>query len=72
MKRVIFFPNGGTAVFDENGQQLPNLQRSWLKLFADFLDDHDEDPTEFEFTLPDGTHAKAIETASGYNWKYGL
>jgi hypothetical protein len=68
VKKVVFFPNGQTAVFDEQGQQMPELQRSWLKLFADFLDDHDEDPTEFEFTMPDGRVVKVLETESGWNW----
>jgi hypothetical protein len=72
MKRVIFFPNGHTAVFDERGQQVPELQRAWIKLFAEFLDDHDEDPVEFEFTLPDGTKAKLFETAAGYDWRISL
>jgi hypothetical protein len=34
-----FFNNGNTAVFDKNGKQIPGLQESWLKLYAEFLED---------------------------------
>ena len=69
MKRVVFFANGNTAVFDEQGVQVPELQRAWIKLFAEFLEEHDEDPLEFEFTMPNGMKARLVETAAGYNWK---
>ena len=32
MKTVIFFPNGDTAVFNEQGERMPELQKPWLKL----------------------------------------
>lgn len=68
-KSVIFFPNGVTAVFGTDDKQIPELQRSWLSLFFKFLEDHDENPTEFEFTLPDGKRAIPHEKEDGsYGW----
>jgi hypothetical protein len=65
-KRVHFFPNGTTRVVDEQGASMPELQHSWLTVFADFLDEHDEDPTEFEFVLPDGRRMKVFENENGW------
>lgn len=65
---VIFYPNGNTAVLDENGQR-PELQASWIALFFRFLKENGVDPCEQGFTLPDGKKAKAFITENGYNWK---
>lgn len=34
---VLFLPNGNTAVF-KNDEQVPELQRSWLLKFVEFLE----------------------------------
>lgn len=33
---VLFFPNGNTGVF-KNGDQVPELQKSWILTFIGFL-----------------------------------
>jgi len=54
---VHFFWNGNTAVF-RDGQQVPELQESWLVKFVEFLESKGEDPQRFEFHLPNGSIAK--------------
>jgi hypothetical protein len=68
-KKLIFLPDGRTHAFDEQGERMPEIQRAWLSVFADFLDEHDEDPTEFEITLPDGTHVRVLENEHGWYGK---
>jgi hypothetical protein len=34
VKSVIIFDNGNLAVFDRNGEQMPELQESWLNFEA--------------------------------------
>jgi len=70
MKTLYLFPNGNTGVFDEEGHQIPKLQKPWLTLFARFLKEHGEDPTQMEVILPNGKHARIIELEHGsYNWE---
>ena len=68
--KVMFFPNGNTAVFDKE-KQVPKLQISWFKQYIHFLVSIDTDPTEIEFTMPNGRKAKVFETNEGYNWTIG-
>ena len=67
---VIFFPNGNTAVFDEDGKQIPQLQKSWILLFAEHLRDQNIDPLKADYTMPDGSSASLFKTSDGsYNWR---
>lgn len=65
---VLFLPNGNTAVF-KNGEQVPELQRSWLLKFAEFLEQNGVDIENSTFELPTG-NAKLFKTGEGYNWQY--
>ena len=72
-KTVIFFSNGNTAAFDGFGQQIPGLQESWLRLYVAFLQKScgtgTFDPSNVEFTLPDGRNARLFWTGEGdWNW----
>ena len=64
---ILFFPNGNTAVF-ENEEQIPELQEGWLNLFAEFLVRKGIDPTLANITLPDQKKAKIFRTPNGFNW----
>jgi hypothetical protein len=69
-KEVLFFPNGNTAAFDAKGQQIPELQRSWLLLYVAFLESKGIDPLDVLFTLPHGFGAaKLFRTENGWNWE---
>jgi hypothetical protein len=46
---ILFFPNGNTAVFEQN-IQISVLQKGWLELFAEFLESKDIDPTLVNIT----------------------
>ena len=70
IKSIYFFPNGNTAVFDEHGQQVPELQDSWLLTILDWLQ---KNGGEFEFDqieirLPSGSKAKPFRVEGGWNW----
>ena len=66
---VIFFPNGNTAVF-ENNEQVPELQQSWFLKFVEFLESKDVDVMNSTYVLPEGTAIKLIRTEEGYNWNF--
>lgn len=57
--KVIFLENGNTFVADEKGEQIPELQISWLKLYKEFLQKNNVDPSEVKFILP-GKQAEEI------------
>ena len=69
MNHALFFANGNTAFFDESGQ-VPELQRSWLKMYIAFLQEHGIDPTKVDYTLPNSSHAVVFPTSDGdFNWQ---
>lgn len=39
MKELIFFPNGNVAVLDESGEQVPELQGSYIEKYLEFLEE---------------------------------
>lgn len=57
--KVIFLENGNTFVADEKGEQIPELQISWLKLYKEFLQKNNVDPSEVKFILS-GKQAEEI------------
>jgi hypothetical protein len=64
---IIFFPNGNTAVFDENGEQMPELQKSWFRLFINSLGECDLDNTEI--IMPDRLRVEIIKLENNeFNW----
>lgn len=66
---VLFLSNGNTAVF-ENHEQVPELQKSWYKMFVKFLEENDVDVIGSTFSFPDFNgwrEAKLIKTENGYN-----
>ena len=67
--KAIFFPNGNTRYFDQNGQQVPELQQSWLLLYVEFLKSKNIDPLTIEYELPNGK-ARLFKTDDGYNWQF--
>lgn len=70
--KAIMFGNGNTACFDKHGQQIGELQKSWLQLYCELLEKNGFDPTEVEFDLPMG-NAKVFKCEDGnetwYNWQ---
>ena len=65
---VIFFSNGNTAVY-ENQEQIPELQKSWLLNFIEFLENNGVDVLNSTYELPQGK-AKLFKTEEGYNWMF--
>ena len=66
---VLLFPNGNSAVL-VNGKQMPELQKSWLILFIEHLEDKGIDPTKVIFALPSGQKVKVFKNPNNdYNWR---
>jgi len=68
VKAVIFFPNGNTAAVDHDGNQMPQLQEAWFRLYVKFLVENGVDPLTIDFQMPQGYHIRAFKTEDGYNW----
>jgi len=67
--KCMFFCNGNTMFF-KNENQVPKLQKSWLKLYLEFLEKQGINPLEVEFDLPDRKEAIPFKTTSGdYGWE---
>jgi hypothetical protein len=58
--KMIFFSNGNSAMFDDSGIQMPEYSKSWLQLMFSFLANVGVEPSDVEFTMPNGTTARAI------------
>lgn len=69
-KKVLFLPNGNTAVFSQKGRQIPRLQQPYILMFASFLEESEVDPLDVEFTMPDGAVVRLFKTPTGYNWQF--
>lgn len=72
-KSVFFFPNGNTACCDEHGEQIGELQKSWLLLWIDHMEKMGFNPEDLkEIHLPSGM-VKLIkiddEGKIRYNWQ---
>ena len=73
IKKIMFFANGNTAAFDENGQQIPSVQYGWFPLFIEHLQNDLgyslDDLCDVDIQLPHGDHAILFKTQNGFNWK---
>lgn len=70
MINVLFAPNGVSAVFGPDGQQIPELQEPWIILFVKHLEEHGIDVLDCEFTMPNGRVARLFKTERGWNWNF--
>ena len=56
-------------IFDENGKQIGELQRSWLLLYVEFLITQGIEPEGLKVELPSGNEVKIFKIDGGYNWE---
>jgi hypothetical protein len=69
-KKIYFLPDGMTAVFDGE-EQVPELQRPWVELFAEFLESKGENASHFELHFPDGLVGRIFMTDEGDgDWRF--
>lgn len=69
MIKVSFFYNGMQMAF-QDGAQVPELQGSWILLWADNAKKAGYDPTKMDITMPNGMKVKIFETEEGgYNFQ---
>ena len=68
IRNILFFSNGNTAAFNKNGEQIPELQYPWIKLYFDFLKSKGIEDIHFiQFELPNGRKAKYLPEYD--NWE---
>lgn len=48
VKTAVIYTNGTTSVFDDKGEQIPELQVSLFELWFEHLEDSGVDPTKIE------------------------
>lgn len=69
IKSVLFFRNGNAAIFDEHGEQIPQLQAPWLNVYLDYLKRNGANVEGLEISMPDGRRAVVEQLPEGgYNW----
>ena len=67
---VFFFKNGNAAVFDEHGNQMPDVQEPWLIVYLRYLKTKGGSMESIHFSMPDGKRAEIFTTSEGeYNWR---
>ena len=70
IQRIMFLPNGNTAVFNEKGQQIPELQGSWLLEFIKAMMAKTTVNIELvQITLPDGKRARLFKLEKDLHWE---
>jgi len=70
IKSIMFFQNGNTAVFDKNGEQVPELQKGWLLMFIEFLQSKNIKVENIdEIILPTGGKVKYLKKYHNYEIK---
>lgn len=47
-KKVILFSNGNVSCSDENGDQIPELQKGWLQTWYEHMESIGVDPSKIE------------------------
>lgn len=68
VKHLFFHAGGNTAVFDRGGHQMPDLQKSWLLLFLEFLQGKGVQVEDIEeIKLPDGSEAEYLKEL--HSWR---
>ncbi len=73
-KSICMFSNGQTAVHDEDGKQVPDLQEPWLMKYLEWLVLQPEMTyrrlEDLEINLPSGNRAIMVRTSQGeWNWR---
>lgn len=69
--KVYCFPNGNTAAFDDEGNQIVGAQAPWLLLLASQLEGYGIDLELSDIFLPGGQRAVFFKMpdGSGWNWE---
>ncbi len=67
---INFFSNGATMVFDDDGEQILELQNSWFRNIIQKMIDDGVDLFECDITMPNGRKVELISLKDGdWNWK---
>ena len=54
----------------DKGERIPELQKPYILMFAEFLKRNNVNPLEVEFTIPSGRKATVFKASDGgYNWE---
>lgn len=66
--KIMFLANGCTAIFDNKGNQIPELSKPWILFYVDYLLSQEIDPEQVQIELP-YNKARFFKTPNGYNWE---
>jgi len=73
VESITLFSNGNTAVFDINGEQIPELQKGWLNIWLEWLENKGINPMKISEirTVVNGKNCllKPFKTENGWNCK---
>ena len=69
--KIYMNANGTSCVFNDDERQMPELQKPWIVLFAEFLNKMNTNPDGMEIVMPNGEIAKIRKKPSGeYTWGF--
>ncbi len=68
--RVMIFSNGNMVVGDADGEQMPELQKSWMEMICEHFEAHGVDPSEIPLieSMGEGLQFKPFRVEGGWNW----
>ena len=73
VKSVLLFPNGNTAVLDDSGNQIPELQKGWMEICLEWMEKHGVNISEIDsIEINFYGQIRKIEpfkTINGWNWR---
>ena len=69
LKSVILLSNGNTFAADENGEQLPEYQIGWFRLYLDFLKEKNIDVTGVTFDFEHRIFKPFVTKDGNFNWE---
>lgn len=65
--RVLVFDNFNLVAFDDRGEQLPDVQRNLLTMWAQFVADKGINPDGLVIEVTGGQRWRIFKTESGFN-----
>lgn len=74
VKSVLLFSNGNTAVFDTAGEQIAELQKGWLELWCEFMENKGVDPSKITDirTIVNGRDMQVQPFKTEFGWNCRL
>ena len=69
VKDIMIFGNGNSMVFDDNGEQIPELQTGWFRIYIEWLQSKGVNVENVDFEIH-RRKVKIIKTENEFNWVF--